>query len=192
MRKNLLENDEGVMALEACISLTLFLIVMLALYSMIHLFTAQSMISHSLQQTGQSIALENYKNTKMDVKTLQKIPLKLLGKITGGWSTKSNDTLDTAGGTFSDETKVSKKNVKDIAEKRFESYFGGNNQHTDSMLRSMGVVDGLKGINFDKTTISGDDIVIEISYKVRLIFYIEMFHFGEFESTQKVCCRLWK
>ena len=49
------------MALEACISLTLFLIAMMALYSLINMFTAQSMISHALQQTGQSIALENYK-----------------------------------------------------------------------------------------------------------------------------------
>lgn len=66
------------MALEACISLTLFLIAMVALYSLINMFTAQSMISHALQQTGQSIALENYKNSKTDVKTLQKLPLSLL------------------------------------------------------------------------------------------------------------------
>ena len=36
------------------------------------------------------------------------------------------------------------------------------------------------------------DMTIQVSYKVRLLFYIEMFHFGEFESTQTVCCRLWK
>lgn len=36
------------MALEACISLTLFLIAMMALYSLINMFTAQSMISHAL------------------------------------------------------------------------------------------------------------------------------------------------
>jgi len=60
-KRNLFYAEEGVMALEACISLTLFLIAMMALYSLINMFTAQSMISHALQQTGQSIALENYK-----------------------------------------------------------------------------------------------------------------------------------
>ena len=49
-KRNLFYAEEGVMALEACISLTLFLIAMMALYSLINMFTAQSMISHALQQ----------------------------------------------------------------------------------------------------------------------------------------------
>ena len=82
------------MALEACISLTLFLIAMMALYSLINMFTAQSMISHALQQTGQSIALENYKNSKTDVKTLQKLPLSLLQKFTDGIGASSDSKYD--------------------------------------------------------------------------------------------------
>ena len=156
--RNLFYAEDGVIALEACISLTLFLIVMLALYSLINMFTAQSMIAHALQQTGQSIALENYKNSKTDVKTM----------------------------VFTDFLSMN------TVRKRFASYLGGNTENADKMLRNMGVVDGLKGITIKNGKISGSDAIIEISYKVRLIFYIEMFHFGEFESTQKVCCRLWK
>lgn len=89
------------MALEACISLTLFLIAMMALYSLINMFTAQSMISHALQQTGQSIALENYKNSKTDVKTLQKLPLSLLQKFTDGIGASSDSKYDVGGGSFS-------------------------------------------------------------------------------------------
>lgn len=89
------------MALEACISLTLFLIAMVALYSLINMFTAQSMISHALQQTGQSIALENYKNSKTDVKTLQKLPLSLLQKFTDGIGASSDSKYDVGGGAFS-------------------------------------------------------------------------------------------
>ena len=59
------ENVEGAIALEACIALTIFMIVMFSLYSMICMFTAQSMISHALQQAGQSLALEKYKNEKL-------------------------------------------------------------------------------------------------------------------------------
>lgn len=69
------------MALEACISLTLFLIAMMALYSLINMFTAQSVISHALQQTGQSIALENYKNSKTDVKTTAKASAESAAKV---------------------------------------------------------------------------------------------------------------
>ena len=93
-KRNLFYAEEGVMALEACISLTLFLIAMVALYSLINMFTAQSMISHALQQTGQSIALENYKNSKTDVKTLQKLPLSLLQKFTDGIGASSDSKYD--------------------------------------------------------------------------------------------------
>jgi len=41
------DEQDGAIAIEACISLTLFLIVMIALYSVIQVFTVQSMISHA-------------------------------------------------------------------------------------------------------------------------------------------------
>lgn len=180
------------MALEACISLTLFLIAMVALYSLINMFTAQSMISHALQQTGQSIALENYKNSKTDVKTLQKLPLSLLQKFTDGIGASSDSKYDVGGGAFSNSMVFTDYLSLSTVKKGLSSYLGGNTENADKMLQNMGVVDGLNGIKIKSGKISGNDVVIEISYKVRLIFYIEMFHFGEFESTQKACCRLWK
>ena len=191
-KKTLFRADDGVIALEACISLTLFLIVMLALYILVNMFTAQSMIAHALQQTGQSIALENYKNSKMEVKTMQRLPLSLLQKFTDGIGASSNSKYDVGGGSFSDSIIFTDYLSMNTVRKRFASYLGGNTENADEMLRNMGVVDGLKGISIKNGKISGNDVIIEISYKVRLIFYIEMFHFGEFESTQKVCCRLWK
>ena len=191
-KRNLFYAEEGVMALEACISLTLFLIAMMALYSLINMFTAQSMISHALQQTGQSIALENNKNSKTDVKTLQKLPLSLLQKFTDGIGASSDSKYDVGGGSFSNSMVFTDYLSLSTVKKRFASYLGGNTENADKMLQNMGVVDGLNGIKIKSGKISGNDVVIEISYKVRLIFYIETFHFGEFESTQKVCCRLWK
>lgn len=186
------KNDEGAIALEACISLTIFMIVMFSLYSIICMFTAQSMISHALQQAGQSLALENYKNAKWEVNTLQSIPIAILGKITGNISDRSNENLDVSGGAFSDSMPLQSYNVSSMAKSRFKSFLGGNQQQADALLKSLGVVDGTDGINFGKTKISGDDLVLNVTYKIRLAFYIEMFHFGEFESTQTVCCRLWK
>ena len=186
------KNDEGAIALEACISLTIFMIVMFSLYSIICMFTAQSMISHALQQAGQSLALENYKNAKWEVNTLQSIPIAILGKITGNISDRSNENLDVSGGAFSDSMPLQSYNVSSMAKSRFKSFLGGNQQQADALLKSLGVVDGADGINFGKTKIYGDDLVLNVTYKIRLAFYIEMVHFVEFESTQTVCCRLWK
>lgn len=191
-RSSLFHSEDGAIALEACISLTLFMIVMMSLYSMIAMFTAQSTISHALQQTGQSIALENYKNNELAVKTLQAIPLYLLQKVTDGISASSAEEFDVAGGNFTDTVKAESTTVAVIAKKRFASYLGGNEKNADALLKSMGVKGGMSSMNFTRCTVSGDDLVLNVTYKIRLVFYIEMFHFGEFDSTQSVCCRLWK
>ena len=78
------------------------------------------------------------------------------------------------------------------AKKRFAAYLNGGTEDADELLKNYGVVGGLDGISFAGTEKSGADMTIQVSYKVRLLFYIEMFHFGEFDSTQSVCCRLWK
>lgn len=61
------DEQDGAIAIEACISLTLFLIVMIALYSVIQVFTVQSMISHAMQEACQSMALENYNMEKWNL-----------------------------------------------------------------------------------------------------------------------------
>lgn len=71
------DEQDGAVAIEACISLTLFLIVMIALYSVIQVFTVQSMISHAMQEACQSMALENYNQSMFKTGTLQQIPRKV-------------------------------------------------------------------------------------------------------------------
>ena len=172
------EEQDGVMALEACISLTLFLIVMLTLYSMLRMFTIQSMISHAAQESCQSMAIENYGNSSMLTGTSD-FSLKnfFTGFLGEGTETKKLETLSL---------------TKTTAKTRFAAYLAGGEQEADNLLKSYGVVNGLSGISFAGTTNSGTDLTIKVSYKIRLLFYIEMFRFGEFESTQTVCCRLWK
>ena len=185
------EEQDGVMALEACISLTLFLIVMLTLYSMLRMFTIQSMISHAAQESCQSMAIENYGNSSMLTGTM------VSGKGQNDFSASSDFSLKNFFTGFLGEGTETKKLetlslTKTTAKTRFAAYLAGGEQEADNLLKSYGVVNGLSGISFAGTTNSGTDLTIKVSYKIRLLFYIEMFRFGEFESTQTVCCRLWK
>lgn len=195
------EEQDGVMALEACISLTLFLIVMLTLYSMLRMFTIQSMISHAAQESCQSMAIENYGNSSMLTGTMQQIPNWFMTMVSGkgqnDFSASSDFSLKNFFTGFLGEDTETKKLetlslTKTTAKTRFAAYLAGGEQEADSLLKSYGVVNGLSGISFAGTTNSGTDLTIKVSYKIRLLFYIEMFRFGEFESTQTVCCRLWK
>ena len=195
------EEQDGVMALEACISLTLFLLVMLTLYSMLRMFTIQSMISHAAQESCQSMAVENYGNSSMLTGTMQQIPNWLMTMVSGkgksDFSTSSDFSLKNFfTGFLGEGTELKNLEMlsltKTAAKSRFAAYLAGGEQEADALLKSYGVVDGLSGISLAGTKNSGTDLTIQVSYKIRLLFYIEMFHFGEFESTQKVCCRLWK
>lgn len=199
------EAQDGVMALEACISLTLFLIVMLALYSILQMFTAQSMIAHAAQEACQSIALENYNQTTFATGTLQQVPSWLFTLINGDKSSNYHESADFSLETFlfndlkkNDDQLVKLENLKlqlqtkTNARKRFAAYLAGNETKANELLNNYGVVNGLNGISFEGTGKTSTDMTIQVTYTIRLNFYIEMFHFGEFESTQKVCCRLWE
>ena len=189
------DEQDGAIAIEACISLALFLIVMIALYSVIQVFTVQSMISHAMQEACQSMALENYNQSMFKTGTLQQIPSKVFDWISGGHRENFSTSADFSWkGMFSSlqSTTEMEQTETSNAKKRFAAYLNGGTEDADGLLKNYGVVGGLDGISFAGTEKSGTDMTIQVSYKVRLLFYIEMFHFGEFESTQTVCCRLWK
>lgn len=189
------DEQDGAIAIEACISLTLFLIVMIALYSVIQVFTVQSMISNAMQEACQSMALENYNQSMFKTGTLQQIPSKVFDWISGGHRENFSTSADFSWkGMFSSlqSTTEMEQTETSNAKKRFAAYLNGGTEDADGLLKNYGVVGGLDGISFAGTEKSGTDMTIQVSYKVRLLFYIEMFHFGEFESTQTVCCRLWK
>lgn len=190
--------QEGAIAIEACISLTLFLIVMLSLYSVIRMFTVQSMISHAAQEACQSIALENYNQSLFQTGTLQQIPNSVFDWLSGGhrqnFSTSANFSWQEMLNPSTSEKKLSELMSVNVsnAKQRFAAYLGGGTEAASALLENYGVVGGLDGVSFEGTNKSSTDMTIQVTYKIRLLFYLEAFHFGEFESTQKVCCRLWK
>ena len=153
------------------------------------------MISHAMQEACQSMALENYNQSMFKTGTLQQIPSKVFDWISGGHRENFSTSADFSWkGMFSSlqSTTEMEQTETSNAKKRFAAYLNGGTEDADGLLKNYGVVGGLDGISFAGTEKSGTDMTIQVSYKVRLLFYIEMFHFGEFESTQTVCCRLWK
>ncbi|MGM9624787.1 MAG: hypothetical protein ACI3XM_03670, partial [Eubacteriales bacterium] len=70
------------------------------------------------------------------------------------------------------------------------------------MLRNLGIADGLDGIDFTGTCLSGSDLTICISYDISLLIRPGstqnggssknvMDRFGTFSTKQSVCSRIW-
>lgn len=179
------KDTEGVMAIEACLSLTLFMMLMFALYSFITLFMAQSLIGHALTESSQSLAIETYGVTKENVGwNTSAVAVKLTQLITTNPQTAQDFTCDTK--WSSDPAKV-----KQMARQRFAAYLAGDEEKADALLLALGVENGLDGLDFDGTAVSGSDLTISVHYNVKLMVRLEAFHLGEFDTTQSVCARLW-
>lgn len=63
--RNKRQNEQGVIALEACLALTLFMFLMLVMYSFFIVFQAHYSIEHAMLQAGKSLSLETYASNKL-------------------------------------------------------------------------------------------------------------------------------
>lgn len=201
--KKLCRDCRGLIAVEACVGMTLFTMLMLAVYSLIPLFMAQSLIGHALVESCQSLALETYGTSKLDDGNMQvkDIPIELMKLFCSGKSlfAKSKVTaedraafagdsrwFDFHGADTPDDAKVIA-----AAKQRLAGYLAGSYANADELLRLLGVENGMEGLDFTGTTLSGKDLTISIQYRISLMFKSDFFHFGTFEAGQKTCARIW-
>lgn len=193
------------MALEACIGMIIFMLLMFGVYSLIPLFMAQNLISHALLESCQSLAFETYGTSKMDdgkaqISDLNFELLKLFCSAKSAVTSSSIDnepdayyTTDTRWFDIVEQKYVQPdySEVEDMAYKRFATYLAGGITAADEMLENLGVVDGLDGIDFTGTMLEGSDLVISVKYTIQMKIRVDMFGLGEFESSQQVRSRLW-
>ena len=185
------QKDSGVIALEAAMSLPIFLFLMLALYSMTLLFTAQSLIGHTLTQSAQSLSLETYSTDNLGENWgssgLITAGLKQLLSLTGFNTDFVSDSR------WYKEGYGNKSAVERMCQSRFCSYLAGSEEGADAVLKALGVVDGVNGLDFSDTSLDGRDLTIVVRYKIKLLFGIRAFQMDlfDFDAAQSVCSRLW-
>lgn len=183
--------EAGIIALEAVMSLPIFLFMMLALYSLTLLFTAQSLIGHALMQSSQSLSLETYStdNLGADWGTSAKIVSDVKSLLQMG-NFNTNFVSDRR---WYKETYGNADSVREMCRSRFCSYLAGSRQNADTMLKAMGVVNGVDGLDFSETKLEENDLTIAIQYDINLLFGIQAFQMDlmKFKATQSVCSRLW-
>ena len=91
------------------------------------------------------------------------------------------------------ETYGNAGDVERMCKTRFCSYLAGSEVAADTMLRAMGVVNGVNGIDFSESKLDGRDLTVSATYKIRLLFGIRAFGMDlfDFDASQSVCSRLW-
>lgn len=179
--KDIKNQTRGLLSLEASIALTIFIFLMLFMYSFLVIFEARNQIGHVLLTTADSLSLDAFAtDTLGDDSSLKGI---LYGIYTN--HTESN-------GSFTENSKwYDEDNVEDIVKTRFIAYLaGGDYDEADKILESLNIVDGIEGLDFSNCSISDGELTLDVKYNIEYEF--QVFSFDEMTFSQSCCSKLWK
>lgn len=191
---------EGMLSLEACISVMFFLILMLLMAGLFRMFMAQNATAHAVLETAESLSLDNYAAQKIGNGSLGSVGEFINGLFDmrnddnffsyNNWSMKESDE---------NKSKLSEKlfdgkpdeSVESAVKRRFIAYIsGGDADEADRFLEKLNVKDGLDGIDFSGSKVENDILYVHIKYKLKYDFHIG--NLNEIQVDQKACSRLWK
>lgn len=184
------KKEEGVITLEACVTVLLFLMLMLMLSSLFKLFMAQNATAHVLLQTSQSLSLDTYSAEKIGNGGLGSV-----GEFIGGIFGALNDDNFTEYENCYSETNVngvtSLSINTDAVKKRFVAYLnGGDDNKADEFLKSVKVVNGINGLDFSKSYVENDVLYLVLKYELE--YDMNFGNLSNIKVEQKVCSKLWK
>lgn len=178
---------EGVIAVEACLCLTLFMFFVLFLYSFFSIYEAQSKIQHTLLQAAQSMSLDALAIEKLGTGNSS---LYEVAEVIGFNALNKNpDFVETTAWY-----KYNNAAVADTGEDRFVAYLAeGDRELADQILKSYNIKNGLAGLDFSSS--KKDDkgnIVLTVNYTVEYFFDFKAFGMNPLELTNSVTSRLWE
>ncbi|WP_040197761.1 hypothetical protein [Candidatus Soleaferrea massiliensis] len=187
-------NKKGAVTLEACVSVLLFLVLMLLLSSVFVIFMAQNATAHALLQTSESLSLDVHSTEKFYVDgigTLEQKFGELINKLCG--SAKKNPYF------VSNDKWYTKGNaeVASAAKNRFIGFITGGDSDgiaatdaADKYLKNLNIVNGIEGVNFSSSFVAQDTLYVVLEYELEYDFNI--WNLGTIEVKQRTCSKLWK
>lgn len=204
-----LKKENGVIALEASLVLTLFIFMIMFLYSFFVIYAAQGTINHALVQTAQSMSIDPFATEKLAVDEVPSSTYQILTSI-GLDLSINNDKYISTSHWYNDLTEddwykgkteeaklVSQKNdFESIIENRFIGYLTseGNRESAEELLKSLNVIGGLNGLDFTESYIDYDngDLYVKVKYKSKFIFNFSTFGVNDIEFHESAVSHIWK
>ncbi len=184
MRKKLSSTD-GTVIIETSMVLVMFIFVILFIYGLFSIISAQNQMTHALIQSSRSLSLDPYLTEHVDS----------IAEADTFWSGLGSMVLDLA--RLSNDKHFSSsddwyKGTGDsgLAKDRFVGYLaGGSESAANEKLNNLGVVDGLDGVKFNMV-ISGEDMTITMKYELQ--FWFDALEVGKIPMKQSITTRMWK
>lgn len=184
------KKQEGILSVEAAISLTIYLFAMMFLVNVGQVYRAQNYMAHGLLQTGQMLAFSSYEyGTDTTISKLGDGFMRLVTSLFGlvGGSHNSNGS------------KLDESNIKlawkdgrypEAAKTAFGYCAGKDTVETNGYLEKYGITGGIDSVDFTQTCRNGKDLCIRAQYRVDLPF--AFFNISHIDMHQQIVCGLWE
>lgn len=184
------KKESGVITLEACVSVFIFLFLMLLLSGLFKMFMAQNMTAHVLLESTQSLALDEYSAKKLGHGDGFGSVGDLINTIFG-WTNNDNFTSYEKCYTTGKDAQVNVEAVK----RRFIGYLAGGEDAkkaeaaADAFLKKVKVVNGVKGLDFKESYVENGTLHIVLKYELEQ--EINIWDVTNVKVRQTACSKLW-
>lgn len=189
-----IKNEKGLLSLEACIAVTIFIFLMLFLYSFFVVFEVRNEMGHVTLATANSMSLDAYENDTLgESDTIGQIFYNVYGQATNS----QNDFTDFR--KWYDDSIVTDENgnvtlsaeFAGVVKARFIAYLtSGDADKAEEILKRYHVVNGVDGLDFSGSHISDGKLYLSVKYEIEYEFNV--FNLGSNKFEHKACSKLWK
>lgn len=177
----------GSITLETAISLPIFIFLFLFIFGIFSIVRAENKMSHVLVQSSKSLAMDAYY-----LETIGTTQVGKLEVLSGLQDIIKWIIVFTADPYFASDTKWYEGDSLDtsVIKQRFVGFLtNGDKAEAESLLKDMGVVNGLQGVSFTAEA-DGKDVTIKMKYKLK--YWMDAFDSGEIPIEKSVTVQLWK
>ena len=215
MRK--LKNENGLLSLEASIVVTIFIFLMLYMYSFFVVFEARNEMAHVLLASTNSLSLDTYQTEKIENSgTMSQMVSGIFDVVANEdnpfishekWYMMKDSQVNVTewnGTIYVDGTDSSNLEADDYGnaattsgllgnaiKERFIAYLGaGDEDVAKAKLERYHIVGGINGLDFSGSKISSGKLYVVVRYTIEYEF--NMFGLGTLDMQQSACSRLWK
>ena len=175
-----MKKENGILTLEASVSLTAFMLFILFFLNFAKVYQAQNIVAYGAYETAKQISLETYTSEALVASDIGALVGEILELRMGTAELDEGEVFLLTNGSI--EERVKKRFITAIS--------AGEETQADAYLQSVGIKNGMSGLDFTGTKLKDEEIVILINYKVQLMF--PFMGIDSIEMEQQAKSRLWK
>ena len=180
----ILKEEKGLLSLEACISLMIFIFLMLYLYSFFEVFEARNQMAHVVLSVADSIALDGLSDEILSEDSgLADVIYEFYETVISENDFNNNISVEDM------ENDVEKLIM--VIENRFTAYLSnGDSDKADEILKNYGIKEGMAGLDFSKSKVEDGNIYINVVYEMEYEF--NTFGQDTVKLEQSACSKIWE